>query len=124
MSQGRDELEMLIKNAAPEAFKRVMYLSETAENEAVRLAANREIIDRHLGKPTQKVEASSVSAHVNLDMTKIEQELKALEAQEKALLGTRERISASNLKDDSGGLASSDPSSNGTSNPDPESLSA
>src|SRR6266550_9582026 len=89
MSQGRDELEMLIKNAAPEAFKRVMYLSETAENEAVRLAANREIIDRHLGKPTQKVESSSVNTNINLDMGKIDQEIKLLEAQEKALLGTR-----------------------------------
>ena len=73
MAEGRDELSVLIKGASAEAFKRVMYLSEAAENEAVRLAANREILDRHLGKPVAKVN----------------QEIKALEAEERRLLGGR-----------------------------------
>ncbi len=87
MTEGRDELSELIKGAGAEAFKRVMVLGELAENEAVKLAANKEILDRHLGKSVAKIEQTSVSAHVNLDMEKVNQEIRALEAEERRLLG-------------------------------------
>lgn len=87
MTEGREELDVLIKGAGPEAFKRIMSLGETAESEAVRFAANKEIVDRHLGKTVVKVEQHNTN--VNLDMKAIESELRALEVQEKLLLGSR-----------------------------------
>lgn len=86
-SQGRDELETLIKGASAEAFRQIKSLSEVAESEAVRLAAAREILDRHLGKPVQKVEQKNTN--FNLDVNEIDKEIKALEEQERMLLGSR-----------------------------------
>jgi hypothetical protein len=57
-------------------------LSESAENEAVKLAANREILDRLLGKAMQPVETKQ---YVTLDIKAVDQELKALEEQEREL---------------------------------------
>lgn len=85
---GRNEIETLLKSAGPSAIQRVIELSESAKNEAVRLAANREIIDRLLGKAVEKIE---VTRKPDLDLDKVNQELKALEEQEKALLGSRGR---------------------------------
>lgn len=87
MAEGRDELDVLIKGASAEAFRQIKSLSEVAESEAVRLAAAREILDRHLGKPVQKVEQKNTN--LNLDINSIEKEIKALEEQERQLLGGR-----------------------------------
>src|SRR3989440_9818978 len=83
---GRDEIETLLRANGVEALRRVFALGEEAENESVKLAANREILDRLLGKPVQKVEAKQ---EVWLDVENIDRELKALEEQERLLTGTR-----------------------------------
>ena len=83
---GRDEIETLLRANGVEALRRVFALGEEAENESVKLAANREILDRLLGKPVQKVEAKQ---EVRLDVENIDRELKALEEQERLLTGTR-----------------------------------
>ena len=87
MTEGRDELDVLIKGAGPEAFKRIMQMGESAESEAVKFAANKEIVDRHLGKTVVKVEQKV--GKLDLDMAAIEAELRVLETQEKQLLGSR-----------------------------------
>jgi len=89
-AQGRNEIEVLLKGAGVEALKRVIHLSEAAESEAIQMAANREILDRLLGKPLQKVEQKN---EVRIDMENVDRELKALEEQEKELLGRGERSS-------------------------------
>jgi hypothetical protein len=120
MTEGRDELETLIKGAAPEAFRRIISLSENAEAEAVKLAANREIIDRLLGKPVQKVEQKNTN--LNLDMAKIEEELKKLEDEEKRLLGSRVAAGSPGLQSSNG--SQSNPEEPLSGNGNQESLSA
>lgn len=83
---GRDEISTLLKGAGPDAVRRIVYLSEEAENEAVKLAANRELLDRLLGKAVQKTELD-VKGKMSLDMGVIDKEIKALEEQERFLLG-------------------------------------
>ena len=92
---GRDEIATMLKSAGADALRRVLAISEQAENESVKLAANREILDRLLGKPVQHVEQKS---EVRLDMEKIEAELRVLEEQEKQLLGARGEPSGSTFK--------------------------
>lgn len=82
---GRDEIETLFKSAGPDAVRRLVQLSESAANEGVKLAANRDIIDRLCGKPVQKVESTSVN--VNVDPSQLDAEIKKLEAEENRLLG-------------------------------------
>jgi hypothetical protein len=120
MEGGRDEIETLIKGAAPEAFRRIISLSENAEAEAVKLAANREIIDRLLGKPVQKVEQKNTN--LNLDMGKIDEELKKLEDEEKRLLGSR--VAPGSPGRDSTLPAESPAADDLSGNANPESLSA
>jgi hypothetical protein len=96
MTEGRDELDVLIKGAGPEAFKRIMQMGESAESEAVKFAANKEIVDRHLGKTVVKVEQKV--GKLDLDMAAIEAELKVLEVQEKQLLGSRQGTTSSEEK--------------------------
>ncbi len=81
---GRDEIEVMLRSTGPDALRRITLLSEEAENEAVKLAANREILDRLLGKPTQRVESKQ---EVRLDVEGIDKELKVLEEQERLLTG-------------------------------------
>lgn len=53
---GTDMFKKTLEGEAVPALQRVAELSKTAESEAVRLAANKEILDRFLGKATVKVE--------------------------------------------------------------------
>jgi hypothetical protein len=52
---GRSVVDELFRNAAPGAVLRVIDLSQNAEKDAVKLAANKEILERYLGKSTQTV---------------------------------------------------------------------
>jgi DNA-binding MarR family transcriptional regulator len=83
---GRSEIEVLLKSAGTGAIQRIITLSETAKNEAVKLAANRELIDRLLGKALERVEVTKKPA---LDLEQVNRELAVLEEQEKVLLGAR-----------------------------------
>jgi hypothetical protein len=53
---GRDAMQTLIEGAVLPAFQRLETLAENADSEAVRFAANKEIIDRFLGKTVAKTE--------------------------------------------------------------------
>lgn len=81
---GRSEIETILKGAGAAAMQRIVHISEEAKNEAVRLAANKEIIDRLLGKAVERLEVVKKPA---LDLAQVNQELASLEEQEKHLLG-------------------------------------
>ena len=82
---GRDEIATLFKSAGPDAVRRIVEISETTANENVKLAANREILDRLLGKSTQRIEATNVV--VNVNPAEIDAEIAKLEREESRLLG-------------------------------------
>jgi hypothetical protein len=85
MSAGRDEIETILKGAGTEALRRVITLSQSAESEQVQLAASREVLDRLLGKPVQKLETKQDV--VFTDVTQADEEIKKLEIEESRLLG-------------------------------------
>lgn len=51
-----DDVKALLAEKAPEAFKTVCDLMHNADKDSVRLAAAQEVLNRHLGKPTQAVD--------------------------------------------------------------------
>lgn len=53
---GKDSVQAFLQGEALPALERTVGLANNAESEAVRLAANKEILDRFLGKATVKVE--------------------------------------------------------------------
>lgn len=55
-AEGLDPIQAILKPAAEDSIFRVMDLAENAASETVKLAANREILDRYLGKSVTKVE--------------------------------------------------------------------
>lgn len=50
-----EEIRAILEKVAPESVRRIEKLATEAESEQVRLAADREILDRFLGKPTQPI---------------------------------------------------------------------
>ncbi len=74
--QGKDALQTLIEGAVIPAFQRLEDLATGAESEQVRLAADKEILDRFLGKSVAKTEVkSSGSIDVTLnDISKLQEE--------------------------------------------------
>jgi len=85
MKAGRDELETILKGAGSEALRRVITLSQNAESEQVQLAASREVLDRLLGKPVQKLETKQDVVFTNISQA--DEEIAKLEQEEKRLLG-------------------------------------
>lgn len=53
---GKDAVQTFLEGEVLPALQRTVDLAANAESEAVRLAANREVLDRFLGKSTVKVE--------------------------------------------------------------------
>jgi predicted nuclease with TOPRIM domain len=82
---GRDEITEILKSAGAKTLRRVIALSETAESEQVQLAASREVLDRLLGKPVQKLETKQEVFHT--DMNALDEDIKRLEVEEARLLG-------------------------------------
>lgn len=58
---GRDAVQALLKGEAVPAILRTVELAKNADSDAVRLAANRELLDRFLGKPVVKAEVNTTS---------------------------------------------------------------
>ena len=53
---GKDAVQTFLEGEVLPALQRTVDLAANADSEAVRLAANREVLDRFLGKSTVKVE--------------------------------------------------------------------
>jgi len=83
---GRDELAEILKSAATDSVFTLITLRDGAEQESVKLGAARELLDRFLGKANQPV---TVKQATDVDPTKIDEELAALDTKERQLLGTR-----------------------------------
>lgn len=56
---GKDQFQTFLQGEVLPAIQRTAELANSAESEAVRLAANKEILDRFMGKATVKVEAKT-----------------------------------------------------------------
>jgi lambda repressor-like predicted transcriptional regulator len=82
---GQDEVTSLIKGAAADSVTTLIDLRDDPNvTDAVRRQAADSLLDRYLGKPTQHVETR---VDVAPDVTKIDEELSRLTAEENRLLG-------------------------------------
>lgn len=83
---GKDKIEAFLEGQVMPAFERTVDLAENGESEAIRLAANKEILDRYLGKSTVKVETKGFVDvnHTVLDASRLLEEQRRLDEQIKA----------------------------------------
>lgn len=86
---GENAVQRVLEGEVIPAIRRTVELAENATSEAVKLAANKEILDRFLGKSTVKVEQKStgkVEVIVH-DIAKLREEERKLDEQIKSLSG-------------------------------------
>jgi hypothetical protein len=86
---GKDAVETFLEGEVLPALQRTVAIAIGGETDAVRLAANRELLDRYLGKSTVKVE-SKVTGQVDsvvYDIAALREEERKLNEQLKALTG-------------------------------------
>lgn len=83
---GKDAVTTFLEGQVMPAFERTVDLAENGKSEAIRLAANKEILDRYLGKSTVKVETKGVVDvnHTVLDANRLLEEQRRLDEQIKA----------------------------------------
>lgn len=83
---GKDSVQTFLEGEVLPALQRTVDLAQNAEGENTRLAANKEILDRFLGKSTVKVESKSSGTidHVVHDATKLLAEQQRLDEQLRA----------------------------------------
>tara|TARA_R110000868_G_scaffold40556_2_gene139837 strand:- start:253 stop:894 length:642 start_codon:yes stop_codon:yes gene_type:complete len=80
---GKDQVTTFLQGEVIPALQRVAHLANNGESEAVRLAANKELLDRYLGKATVKVE-SKLSGSVDsivYDVAELEKQNSDLQRQ-------------------------------------------
>ena len=71
--QGKDAVQTFLEGEVLPALERTRQLAVASDSDAVKLAANRDLLDRYLGKSTVKVEAktSGTIDHVVHDATRL-----------------------------------------------------
>jgi predicted transcriptional regulator len=83
---GKEAVQTLLEGSAVDSIYTVIELRDTAEEEGVRLRAAQDLLDRHLGKATQHVEARSTVQHISTEIGVLDDQLAKLEAEERRLL--------------------------------------
>lgn len=86
LEMGKDVMKTFLETQALPAIMRVVDLAQAADSDAVRLAANREILDRFLGKPVVRAEVNETkTVDVTItDAAKLMDERKRLDEQLRA----------------------------------------
>jgi hypothetical protein len=83
---GRDELHTILEGAAADSLLKLIELRDTAPPTVAKAAAD-SLLDRYLGKPTQRVEtAHSTHSDAN-SIEELEKQIEALGREEKRLRG-------------------------------------
>jgi hypothetical protein len=75
---GRDSLGGLIEASAKDAVETIIHLMSDAEKEDTKLKCALALLDRHLGKPIQKVEQKTETSVTYEDITGLDKELKEI----------------------------------------------
>lgn len=85
---GADETAALLHSAATDSVFKIIELRDTSSEDSVRLRAAQDLLDRHLGKATQRVESHSTAVVLTGEVENIDKELARLREAEARLLGT------------------------------------
>lgn len=86
-NNGGEEVSAILRGEAVNTVFTLIDLRDTADDEGVRLRASQDLLDRHLGKATQRVETKNESWHISGNIQDIDRKLAALQAEEQRLLG-------------------------------------
>lgn len=86
-SAGRDSISGLLEGAAADSIYKIVELRDTAEDQGVQLRSAQDILDRFLGKATQKIESKAEVKHISGDIEEVDKALERLAAEESRLLG-------------------------------------
>ena len=84
---GTEAVQTLLQGSAVDSIYRIIELRDCSEDDGVRLRSAQDLLDRHLGKATQHVEARSTVQHVSTEIGQLDAQLLKLEAEERRLLG-------------------------------------
>ena len=105
---GKDEIQSLLEGAGADSVLKLIELRDTAKNPAVQRQSAVDLLDRFLGKPTQRVESDTTVHLTNEDVGALDIEIKQLEDQEAQLLGRRTQSAAAGAAACGNGKESSD----------------
>ena len=72
---GRENVSALLESSAVDSVYTIIDLRDKADDEGVRLRASQDLLDRYLGKATQKVESKSEVKHLSGDIAEVDAEL-------------------------------------------------
>jgi len=78
---GGDSVAELLAGTATDSVFKLIQLRDTADDEGVQLRASQDLLDRYLGKATQKVESNTKVTHLSGDVEKVDKELAEIESQ-------------------------------------------
>jgi ElaB/YqjD/DUF883 family membrane-anchored ribosome-binding protein len=76
---GTDPVQGLLSSTAEDSVYTIIELRDKADDASVRLRAAQDLLDRYLGKATQRVESRNQIAFIEGDIEKVDSELAALE---------------------------------------------
>lgn len=86
---GQEAVQSLLQGEAIDSIFTIVSLRDTSDDDGVRLRASQDLLDRHLGKATQHIEARSTVQHVSTEIGALDAQLAKLEIEERRLLGKR-----------------------------------
>lgn len=94
---GGDLVETILQSQVIPSIEKVIELRDGANSEAIQMRAASEILDRFMGKPTQKIEqrVSGTYKHATVSVEEVDRELEMVNSQLKAIQPTLGNVNAS-----------------------------
>jgi hypothetical protein len=80
-ANGGDAVGDILAGAVIDSLSTIIDLRDKADDDAIRLRAAQDLVDRHLGKATTKIESNNTTRHLNADMEAVNKELVEVERQ-------------------------------------------
>jgi hypothetical protein len=78
---GGDEVGDILAGAVIDSIQKIIELRDTGEDDAIRLRAAQDLVDRHLGKATTRVESMATVTHRTDEVEEVDKEIDRLNAQ-------------------------------------------
>lgn len=78
---GREVVMDLLQGAAVDSVFKIIELRDTATDEGVQLRASQDLLDRHLGKATQRVESHATVHHMSTTVKEVDAEIARVDAE-------------------------------------------
>lgn len=84
---GRDSIQALLEASTADSIFTIIELRDRSDDDSVRLRAADSLLDRYLGKATQRVETKGEVTHLTGDIAKLDEDINKLESEINRLTG-------------------------------------